>query len=348
MKNHLTELPNKILVGNDVIEESGSFLKKLNFSGKVLIISGQTHTIPIKKKLIQILESEGFQVSSDVVNSTTLEEVNKIVDKSKKEIASVIIGLGGGKTDVAKLASHKVGIPFVNIPTSGSHDGIASPFASIKNLERAYSYLAKPPIGILADINIITNAPKKLLVSGCGDLVSKITAIKDWMLARDEVKEYYGQYAANLARLSAEIILSESELIGKGGIESTRMIVEALISSGVAAGIAGSSRPCSGSEHLFSHALDIVAPSIGLHGEKCALGTIMMMKLHGLDWQKAKESFEKMNIPTKAQEIGLSKEQVIKALIKAPSTRPERYTILNKIELDDISANELAKSTGII
>ena len=220
--------------------------------------------------------------------------------------------------------------------------------ALLLQLERAYSYLAKPPIGILADINIITNAPKKLLVSGCGDLVSKITAIKDWMLARDEVKEYYGQYAANLARLSAEIILSESELIGKGGIESTRMIVEALISSGVAAGIAGSSRPCSGSEHLFSHALDIVAPSIGLHGEKCALGTIMMMKLHGLDWQKAKESFEKMNIPTKAQEIGLSKEQVIKALIKAPSTRPERYTILNKIELDDISANELAKSTGII
>ena len=87
MKNHLTELPNKILVGNDVIEEAGLFLKELNFSGKVLIVSGQTHTIPIKNKLNQILESEGFQVSNDVVNSTTLEEVNKIVDKSRKEIA---------------------------------------------------------------------------------------------------------------------------------------------------------------------------------------------------------------------------------------------------------------------
>ena len=84
MKNHLTELPNKILVGNDVIKEAGLFLKKLNFSGKVLIVSGQTHTIPIKDELIQILESEGFQVSNDVVNSTTLEEVNKIVDKSRE------------------------------------------------------------------------------------------------------------------------------------------------------------------------------------------------------------------------------------------------------------------------
>ncbi len=149
--------------------------------------------------------------------------------------------------------------------------------------------------------------------------------------------------------MSAKIILDESERLKGKSQFGIRTIVEALISAGVAACIAGSSRPCSGAEHLFSHAVEYVAgPSYGLHGERVGLGTIMMAKLHGLDWEKIAETLENVGAPTTAKRIGLTEEHVVKALTTAQSLRPDRYTILSKVKLDKKSAHELAKSTKVI
>jgi glycerol-1-phosphate dehydrogenase [NAD(P)+] len=195
----------------------------------------------------------------------------------------------------------------------------------------------------------MSKAPPRLLAGGCGDLVGKITAVKDWELAREERGEYFGSYAANLAYMSARIILTESKKLGRLDEFGIRTIVEALISAGVAACIAGSSRPCSGSEHLFSHAVEYVAgPDYGLHGERVGIGTIMMSKLHGLDWEKIAETLREVGAPTSAREIGLSDGQVVKALVAAQSLRPDRYTILSKVKLDKTAAKELAHSTGVI
>ena len=126
------------------------------------------------------------------------------------------------------------------------------------------------------------------------------------------------------------------------------MIVEALISAGVASCIAGSSRPCSGAEHLFSHALDKIAPGKGLHGEKCGLGSIMIAKLQGQDWKKIAKTLKNLGAPTTARQIGLKDEQIIDALVIAQDLRPERYTILKEVEMTERKAMNLAKSTKII
>jgi glycerol-1-phosphate dehydrogenase [NAD(P)+] len=195
----------------------------------------------------------------------------------------------------------------------------------------------------------MSQAPPRLFAGGCGDLVGKVTAVKDWELARDERGEYFGTYAANLAYMSARIILSESEKLKQRDQYGVRTVVEALISAGVAACIAGSSRPCSGSEHLFSHAVEYVAgPDNGLHGERVGIGTIMMAKLHGLDWEKIASTLRNVGAPTKASEIGLNEENLVKALITAQSLRPDRYTILSKMKLDKKSAHDLAKSVNVI
>jgi glycerol-1-phosphate dehydrogenase [NAD(P)+] len=251
--------------------------------------------------------------------------------------------------DVGKMTAFKLGKPFLSVPTSASHDGISSPFVSIRGTDKPHSVKANTPIGVLADTLLMSKAPARLLAGGCGDLVGKITAVKDWELAREEKGEYFGSYAANLAYMSARIILAESENLGKRDQFGIRTIVEALISAGVAACIAGSSRPCSGSEHLFSHAVEYVAgPDYGLHGERVGMGTIMMAKLHGLDWEKIAETLRAVGAPTKAKEIGLSDQQVTKALVTAQSLRPERYTILSKVKLDAKAASDLARSTRVI
>lgn len=349
LSRHLMELPRKILVGSDVIKELGNFIKDLGFGHKVLIISGVNVKNLIGKIIDESLSSFGLSHHWYLINSATVDHAKQVVGLAKNQRSEVLIGLGGGKSvDIAKLSAYYANLPLISVPTSASHDGISSPFASIKGLDKPYSLVAKPPVGILADIVIIANAPRRLLASGCGDLIAKMTAVKDWELARDEKGEYFGKYAANLARLSANLIIEESERIGKGDRESVRDVVEALISAGVAAGIAGSSRPCSGSEHLFSHALDILAPNIGLHGEKCGIGTIIMAKLHNLEWERIAISLKKVHAPINASEIGVDPNLVVEAILLAPQIRPERYTILHKLKLDHESAKNLAKSINVI
>ena len=348
MDSHVMELPRVIQIGYGVIREVGSFLSRFSCK-RILIITGPIVWSRVGEVIEEALKREDFRYYCIKVNNSTKMEVEYAVRVAREFGADLIVGLGGGRAvDVAKLASHNCGVSFVSLPTSASHDGIASPLASIKGGDKPYSHMTKPPTGVLADVDIIAEAPQKLLAAGCGDLIAKITAVRDWMLARDEKKEYFGKYAANLALLSAEIVLSEAKGIGSGSKEYVRDVVEALISAGVAAGIAGSSRPCSGAEHLFSHALDIIAPNVGLHGEKCGLGALMMAKLHNLEWEKLRDALRDVKAPVTAAELGLSADQIARALVLAPELRPERYTILHKMRLSYKEAKALAKEVGII
>jgi glycerol-1-phosphate dehydrogenase [NAD(P)+] len=345
------ELPRKILIGDDVISQLGYFITDLNSNAsKVGIITGNI----VKARAGVACRSSVLKCSLEeswfIVNDASMNSVNKLQKKIGDHVPDVIVGLGGGRSvDVAKMTAFKLNKPLVSVPTSASHDGISSPFVSIRGTDKPYSVKVNTPIGVLADTHLLSEAPMRLLASGCGDLVAKLTAVKDWELAKEEKNEYFGSYAANLAYMSAKIILDEPQKLLQKNRFCIRTIVEALISAGVAACIAGSSRPCSGAEHLFSHALEYVAgQDCGLHGERVGLGTIMMAKLHGLDWERIVETLQNVGAPTKAKQIKLNEDQVIRSLLTAQSLRPERYTILSKLKLNKQSALELAKSVHVI
>ncbi|HYC26619.1 MAG TPA: NAD(P)-dependent glycerol-1-phosphate dehydrogenase [Nitrososphaerales archaeon] len=341
---HLMELPTKVLIGEGVISKLGEFISDGSQSRGVVVAAGANVASKVRESVDSALGGEGTWVE---VRAADVENVEKV--KAAAAGSGRIVGIGGGKSvDVGKLAAFQAKLPFYSVPTSASHDGIASPFASLKGLDRPYSLMAKPPVGILADIDVIASAPRRLLASGCGDLVSKLTAVKDWELAHRVNGEYFGGYAASLALMSADVVLRGARKIGVFGRSSVRDLVEALISTGVAAGIAGSSRPCSGSEHLFSHYLDMMAPDAGLHGEKCGMGTIMMAKLHRLDWRGVRTALRTVGAPVSAGEIGVDDDLVVESLVKASSIRPDRYTILSKRRLSPASAKSLARSTGVI
>jgi glycerol-1-phosphate dehydrogenase [NAD(P)+] len=345
------ELPRKILIGEGVISQVGPLIRTLNGGAvKVAVVTGRTIKLKAGYELESSLEKASLESSLHVISHASMGIVDMLQEKIGDKLPDFVIGFGGGRSvDIAKMTAFKIGRPFLSVPTSASHDGVSSPFVSIRGTNKPHSIKANTPLGVVADTRLMLEAPSRLLAGGCGDLVAKITAVKDWELARDERGEYFGSYAANLACMSATIILAESEKLNCKSQFSIRTIVEALISAGVAACIAGSSRPCSGAEHLFSHAVEYVAGSnIGLHGERVGIGTIMMAKLHGLNWDKIAETLENVGAPTKAKQIRLSEEHVVRALTAAQSLRPDRYTILSKVKLDEKSAFELAKSVGVI
>ncbi|CDG64998.1 MAG: glycerol-phosphate dehydrogenase [Methanobacterium sp.] len=341
------KLPREIHSGPGVIKETGSICKDLKLKGKVLVASGPRTMKVAGEKVISSLQEHDFDVETIIIDSPSTEAVETVQDLMKN--TSAVLGVGGGKViDVAKMAATKAGSHSVSVPTAASHDGISSPRASIKNEKGNISLKAEPPMGVIADTQIISQAPFRLLASGCGDIISNYTAVLDWKLSHRLLNDEYSDSASALSLVTAEMLIKSAGHIKEGLIESAAIVVKALISSGMAISIAGNSRPASGSEHKFSHALDLVAPKPALHGEQCGVGTIMMMYLHGGDWEFIRDTLKAIKAPVNAHELGIEPEYIIKALTIAHTIRKERYTILGDRGLTEAAATKLARKTGVI
>ncbi len=344
------QFPREVMVGSDVLDDAPELLRSVGIPpGKVSLFSGPTTMRVAGERVLEALEDAGYEVETHEVTGSTVEDVKKASEHVERVEPDVVVAVGGGKViDVAKVSSHRNGLPFVSVPTSASHDGIASPFASIRREGRPYSEPAHAPLAVLADIEVIRNAPERLLKAGVGDVISNVTAVKDWKLAHRLRNEPFSEYAASMSKMAAKIVMDNVKPIGKCLPEGVKKLVQALISGGVAMSIAGSSRPCSGSEHLFSHALDVIADRPALHGEQCGVGTIMMEYLHDGDWKRIRETLRRVGAPTTAEELGVSEEEVIEALCRAHEIRPERYTILGDRGLTREAAERVARVTGVI
>ena len=342
MDPHILELPRRVVVGRGVLGQAGRHLREIGLSGRPLILVGGT-TLRIAGESVAKALSEWNPGIEKVSDSTTEE-----ADRVEKAAAgySCIVSVGGGRTiDIGKIAAHRRGIPFISVPTAPSHDGIASERVSLTHGNGKASLRARPPLAIIADIDVLMNAPHRLIASGSADAISNITAVADWKLGQER-GEYYSKYAASLALFSGEIVIASARDIRERKERGIRNLVEALLTSSIAMSVAGSSRPASGAEHSFSHVLDGLG-SKALHGEQCGVGSIMMARLQGGEWERIRDALREIGAPTTARELGVPDGLVVEALVKAGGSR-DRYTILNEKPLDEAKAMELARSTGVI
>jgi len=351
MSVHEIDIPKKVVVGSEVLSRAGRYFRGVYGGGvrEVLVVLGSNIYRKVYPVFREALESEGFELSHVIVSDASVDTAERVATAAKESQAEVIVGLGGGRSiDLAKYASKVAGRSFASVPTVASHDGITSPFASLKGFDRPVSKKARPPDIILIDVDVVVQAPRRYNMAGFGDLIGKFTSVRDWKLAHKLKGEYYGEYAASLALLSARHVSAYYREIALQTREGIRVLLEALVSSGVAMGIAGSTRPASGSEHLFAHALTMVSGKNLLHGEVVGVGTIMMAYLHGLKWQKIRALLKRVGLPVNASGLGVTDEEIIEALVRAARIRPERYTILGEKGLTREAAARLALRTRVI
>jgi len=341
--------PRQVMAGHGCVSQLGTICADFELKGTGLIVTGPTTGALASKAVRDSLEQKQFEVQQVEVGEATQQNLVKVEEVAKDVKASFLLGVGGGsKIDLAKLGSANLKIPFISVPTSASHDGIASPRASIKDGGNSLSLNASVPMGIIADTELIVKAPYRLLASGCADVISNTTAIMDWQLAQRLRSDDFSSSAANLAKYAAESIIEQAALIKPNLEESVWVCIRPIIISGISMAVAGSSRPTSGSEHMFSHYLSKIAPGKALHGELCGVGSIMMMYLHGGDWKKLRNALALIGAPTTAEELGVSNEQLTEALVHAHEIRKDRYTILGDRGLAPDAAERLAKITNVI
>ena len=349
LKVKTMQFPREVVAGHGVLHVIPELISREFKRGKVAIISGQKTYEMAGRDVENYLVEADFDTESYKIKDVTEQDVTECFEHFKDKKIAIVIGIGGGsKIDAAKLVAFRLKVPMVSVPTTASHDGIASPRATVKGPGVVLSQEAAMPIAIVADTSVMIKAPYRYMASGAGDVISNITAIMDWKLANRLNGEEFSSSAAALAEYASKELIEKAHLVAAGVEESAWLVTKQILASGTAMAIASSSRPASGSEHLFAHALELYGPGKTMHGEQCAMGSLPSMYLHGGDWQMLANTYKKINLSTHAEDYGISEENAIKALMKAHSIRPERLTILGNTDLSYSAARKALEITGII
>ncbi len=332
-KTRTINIPNFFYIEKNIIDKLNYLLKEENIlANNILIISGTNYTSDIADIIAKKID---FKYIRLCIGSNDIDTINQIRDIIINNNIDLVMAVGGGKVlDVTKYACNVLNKPIIVVPTTLSNDSISSPIAVVK-LDTIQSVGVKPPIGIFIDLNIINNAPRDTLLAGIGDLISNISAIEDWKLANEYKDVYIDRFAEIISRNAVERFIYY--ILRNGNDDRFIMyLAEGLIQSGIAMSIAGSSRPASGAEHLISHALDSILAKPKLHGIQVGFATLFTQALRGLDISDIVSIYKMVGFPIRFEEINIGIDDFINAIKLAPSTRKDRFTILDIVNGDMI------------
>ena len=322
------------------IRDAGSTLRQNGVRGKILYVSGPVvHDLYGGQVCAQLREVG--QTEHEVVLTNTLVRALEIAGRVVNTDAGCIVAMGGGKVqDVCKMAAYMTKKPLLAIPTTAANDGLASPIAVLKREDgRPKSLGCAIPAMVLIDLDVIRAGPPELIRAGIGDTISNYMALRDWRLACARGKDRMDEYAYILSKNAVDS-LAMSQFSGMS-LDFLNILVNSLVVSGIAMDLAGSSRPVSGSEHLFSHALDYYAPEKNLHGLQVALGTVAVLKLIGEDYRTVIDYLDRFGVDIHPGHMGIDEDVFVQCMQRAPEMRPERYTYLNETPLESGALREL-------
>lgn len=322
-------IPTILKVGKGTLGNLGSYLKTNDMKNAVIYF-GNGLIDMFGETVMQSLKEEGITVLEyRELDSIRMEDIIELAFSINVK-TQVIVGIGGGKViDAAKYAAYLKKLPLISVPTSASSDGFSSASASLLVNGRRNSVPAKMAYGIIADTEVIKSAPEKFLYSGIGDLVSKITALYDWVYEDKNGYTVLNDFAMMIAKKAVNSFVRTPFDSIKDDL-FLRELLDSIAMSGIANEIAGSSAPTSGSEHLISHALDKMLENPQLHGVQVGIATYLMSRVQDHRYKRVNTIFTDTGFWNYAATLGLKREDYEKAIDLAPSIKPYRHTYLHE------------------
>ena len=311
--------------------------REISTTGTVLVAVGTSHGQEIWDRIGPSLPN----ATMFDVWEANLGSAGALQEALGQQGYDAVVAIGGGKTiDVAKYAATRAALPMVAVATNLAHDGICSPVASLEHPHGKGSYGVALPLAVVVDLDYVRDAPTPMVTGGIGDAVSNLSAIEDWLLAERERGEKVDGLALAFARTAAEAMLHRTDTIADD--EFLIALAEALVLSGMAMSVAGTSRPCSGACHEILHAIDQLYPGVSNHGELAGIGALFATHLRGDDarFDQIAACLTRHGLAVAPDQIGLTDAQFVAAVLAAPGTRPDRYTILEHLALDEAQVRE--------
>lgn len=326
------DVPGLVRIKPGALERLGLSLARGGHRAATLVVSAGL-PLPILETARASLDRHGVVIASE-------RHIDRGVHEVALDGAPVVVGLGGGHAlDVAKLAASRAGVPFFSVPTSLSNDGFASPRASVVVDGRRLSLPCAMPSGVVIDTAVCAAAPVSLWHAGIGDVAAKVTAVHDWRRAFHTTDERID----DLALLTSDATVFQLQARPTRDVEGMRLLATALLLSGVAMAMAGSSRPASGSEHLISHALDAVSDVPRSHGLQVGVAAWLISQLQEETVDRVSGLLLATDFFASVRAAPFSTSAWLDAVLRAPALRPERHTILHaRADVADVIARRIA------
>lgn len=322
-------IPTILKVGKGTLNQLGGYISQSGMKNAVIYFGNGLIDLFGQNVLQSLQEAEVRVLEYKELDSIKIEDIIHLAFSIDAK-TQVIVGIGGGKViDAAKYAAYLRKLPFISVPTSASSDGFSSASASLLVEGRRTSVPARLAYGIIADTDVIKSAPEKFLYSGIGDLVSKITALYDWVYEDACGYTVLNDFAMMIAKKAVNsFVRTPFESIQDDLF--LRELLDSLAMSGIANEIAGSSAPASGSEHLISHALDKMMPQPQLHGVQVGIATYIMSVVQNHRYKRVNTIFTDTGFWDYVATLGLNREDYEKAIDMAPKVKPHRHTYLHE------------------
>ncbi|MBU2633990.1 MAG: iron-containing alcohol dehydrogenase [Nanoarchaeota archaeon] len=282
-----------------------------------------------------------------LIISKDIAEINKI--SSSKEIinSDIIVGFGSGTVlDVSKVISSKTQKKLIAIPTVLSCNVFATNKSTIIEEGKIKTIDSKVPDKVIIDTKIIKLSDVRYTLAGMADVLSIITAIFDWRLARKNGKEKYNYFIAEVGKALVTHIKQNYKKIFDKNDKAIEELAQMLLFSGYITNLYGCGRPESGSEHMFARAIEesnIYQKKL-LHGESVILGILLSLELQGqnnVDF--IYDIAKRMGIKKIFDDLSITEEDIILYLLKASQIRRERFTIFNLVNLGYEEAKVIVK-----
>lgn len=265
----------KVVVERGCIHDFDGYMASCGLTGRRTVIydtntynlPGMVH-IPATKEII--LEAKGLHSEKNLIESIIPE----------LDSPDVLVSVGSGTLmDFARYNAFKLGLPFASIPTLASSDGFTANICSVVIDGVKKSIPMEAPVLVAADLNIISGAPKFLMVSGIADILAKYISLADWKIARLVAGEYWCDRVAEMTQEALDMMARCAEEVRRGDKPDFETMTMAQMISGLTMQLLSNSRAASGAEHLIAHLVEMKPPRFehaeGIHGECVGVGTLL-------------------------------------------------------------------------
>ncbi|NNV05823.1 sn-glycerol-1-phosphate dehydrogenase [Geobacillus sp. C56-T2] len=249
----------QIVVSHEAFKRLAAYLQYKRYK-KVAVVADARTFAAAGQSLCDELENEAIRCTVCFVqpdeNGDVIADERAIVQvllETPNDVDAFIAVGAGTIHDITRFASYKMKVPFISVPTAPSVDGFTSMGAPLIIRGVKKNIQAQAPMAVFADIEVLRNAPKAMIAAGVGDMLAKYTSLADWQFAHWMTDEPYCPFVHQLTKQSLQTCVDHLDDIADGGEQGIRVVMDALLQSGIAMLLMGQSYPASGAEHHLSH-----------------------------------------------------------------------------------------------
>ncbi len=340
------------IVKSGAVNDLPFYINKYNCK-KVFVFSDKNTFLAAGQEVQQVLSKNNISFTSYVFEKQNLEPDEASVGSAVMHFdheCDIIVAVGSGViNDIGKIIAKISKTPYIIVATAPSMDGYASSTSSVLRDGLKISLPAKCADVVIGDIDILKNAPERMLISGFGDMIAKYISICEWRISHVINGEYYCEEIAELTRKALKACTDNVDKLLHKDEETVKAVFEGLLVSGIAMNYAGISRPASGGEHYLSHIWDMRGVEFGenvdFHGIQCGVATMYYAKLYDRikaiipDKQKALEFANNFDFGSYSQKMKefLGKSAI--SMIQAENNDGKYDKIKHKKRIDVILNN---------